>query len=337
MRKIFDRSRIVGAIVAFGLAMAMLAAAPGEVLAKSKFSFAYVSDPTHEVYLYGIRNGHVTSDSLELELVTLAIPALVQAFMARQYDAVQTASIAIPRAVDKGLDVRMLNTVLGRLTPGPTLDIWVRRDSPVQSIEDLQGKKIATFGLGSTAFTMMRVALAKEHGFDMEIQGGDFEFVELPTATIPAAIASGEVEAGRLLYNQVYEAEQSGDFRSVYSASETLYELAGARPVLPVIVGYPDAIEQNEELYREFNRMLTESVRYAAANSEAVTGAVAAEAGVDAAYLSKVLMGIAEFETPIEEQDVKALTFFWQAAKEVGILTTAPDAMDLVWKPAMQQ
>ena len=116
----------------------------------------------------------------------------MQGFLGRQYDIVETSMISIPRAVERGLNVSLLFTALGRLSPGPTLDIWVKRDSPVQSVQELKGKKIAVFGLGSTALSMIRVALAKEHGFNVELQGGDFQFVELPTAIIPAAMERGE-------------------------------------------------------------------------------------------------------------------------------------------------
>jgi ABC-type nitrate/sulfonate/bicarbonate transport system substrate-binding protein len=160
--------RLLVAVVA---TLGVLLAPTPPAAAKTKLSFAFVTDPTHEMYVYALRQGHVRSDKVDLELVTLAIPALVQGFLGRQYDIVETSMISIPRAVERGLNVSLLFTALGRLSPGPTLDIWVKRDSPVQSVQDLKGKKIAVFGLGSTALSMIRVALAKEHGFNVELQG----------------------------------------------------------------------------------------------------------------------------------------------------------------------
>jgi NitT/TauT family transport system substrate-binding protein len=303
--------------------------------AKAKLSFAFVTDPTHEMYVYALRQGKVRSDTLDLELVTLAIPALVQGFLGRQYDVVETSMISIPRAVERGLNVSLLFTALGRLSPGPTLDIWVKRDSPVRSIQELKGKKIAVFGLGSTALTMIRVALAKEHGFNVELQGGDFQFLELPTAVIPAALERGEVEAGCLLYAQVFDAQQTGNYRSIYSGTGVLQKNAGARMVLPVIVGYPDKIAKDEEAYREFNRLLAASVRYAVANAQEVATAVAKTSNVSGDFLLNVLGGIASFKTPVEEDDIKALEYFWGAAKDVGLLKTTVPARGLVWAPAM--
>jgi NitT/TauT family transport system substrate-binding protein len=304
--------------------------------AKTKLSFAFVTDPTHEMYVYALRQGRVRSDTVELELVTLAIPALVQGFLGRQYDIVETSMISIPRAVERGLNVSLLFTALGRLSPGPTLDIWVKHDSPVKSIQDLKGKKISVFGLGSTALSMIRVALAKEHGFNVELQGGDFQFVELPTAVIPTAMERGETDAGCLLYAQVFEAQKTGNYRSIYSGTSVLQKNAGARMVLPVIVGYPDKIAKDEASYREFNRLLAASVRYAVDNSQEVATAVAKNSNVSVDFLQNVLKGIAAFKTPVEDDDIKALDYFWGAAKDVGLLKTTVPARPLVWAPAMQ-
>jgi NitT/TauT family transport system substrate-binding protein len=317
-------------------AIGFLGVLPNPSIAKTPLTFAFVTDPTHEMYVYALRQGLVKSEKIDLELVTLAIPALVQGFLGRQYDIVETSVVAIPRAVERGLDVKLLFTALGRLSPGPTLDIWVKRDSKVQSIQDLRGKKIGVFGLGSTALSMIRVALAKEYGFNVDIQGGDFQFVELPTAVIPAALERGETEAGCLLYGQVFEAQKTGDFRSIYSAVPELQKRAGARMVLPVIVAYPDKIAQNEEAYREFDRLLTASVRYAVEHSDEVAAAVGQASNASPEFLKSVLGAIATFNTPVEEEDIKAIDYFWSASRDIGLLKSSVPARTLVWAPAMQ-
>jgi ABC-type nitrate/sulfonate/bicarbonate transport system substrate-binding protein len=327
------KKALLALLAACGL---LFAASAPPALAKTKLSFAFVTDPTHEMYVYAIRKGIVKSDTLDLELVTLAIPALIQGFLGKQYDIVETSMISLPRAVERGLDVRMLFTAIGRLSPGPTLDIWVKKDSPVRSVHELKGKKIAVFGLGSTALTMIRVALAKEHQFNVELQGGDFNWVQLPTAVIPAAILRGETEAGCLLYGQVFEARKTGEFRSIYSGVDVLTREAGARMVLPVIVGYPEKIAKNEAAYKEFNRMLVASLRYASENKKEVAEAIAKTSNVSTEFLINVLDGVATFKTPVENEDLKALDYFWNAAKDVGLLKTAPSARSLAWQPAMQ-
>jgi NitT/TauT family transport system substrate-binding protein len=324
------------ALAALFAAIGLLVAVPIHATAKTNLTFAFVTDPTHEMYVYALRHGLVKSETIDLDLVTLAIPALVQGFLGRQYDIVETSVVAIPRAVERGLDVRLLFTALGRLSPGPTLDIWVKRDSKVQSMQDLKGKKIGVFGLGSTALSMIRVALAKQYGFNVEIQGGDFQFVELPTAVIPAALERGDAEAGCLLYGQVFDAQKTGDFRSIYSAVPELQKEAGARMVLPVIVAYPDKMAKDELSYREFNRLLTASVRYALEHKDEVAVAVGRASNVSPEYLVNVLEGVATFKTPVEQEDIKAIDYFWNASKDIGLLKSSVPARTLIWAPAMQ-
>jgi predicted solute-binding protein len=106
--------------------------------------------------------------------------------------------------------------------------------------------------------------------------------------------------------------------------------------VLPVIVGYPDKVAKDEASYREFNRVLAASVRYAIDNRQEVAAAVAKTFNVPTDFLQNILDGIASFKTPVEEDDIKALDYFWGAAKDVGLLKTTVPARSLVWAPATQ-
>ncbi|MBM3601336.1 MAG: ABC transporter substrate-binding protein [Alphaproteobacteria bacterium] len=315
-------------------AVGLVAGQPAD--AKTKLTFAYVADPTHELYFHAIRSGRVTSDLIDLEITTISIPALTQAMLGRQYDIIQASVVAVPRAVAQGLNVKILHTAIGRLSPGPTLDLWVKKDSPAKSIHDLKGKQIGVFGLGSTALALMRVALAKQYGFNSALQGGDFQFVELPTTAIPGALASDRIAAGALLYAQVFEAERTGDFRSVWSAAPDLLRLSGARMVLPVIVGFTERVEANPALYREFNRVVTASVRDAAANKMEWSQMVGQKNNVPPEYLRKILDSVSDFKTPVEEADVKAIDYFWTAAVSIGLLPSAPPVQSVIWPDAMK-
>ena len=73
-----DMKRVLIAAMA---AVGVLCAPSMPAAAKTRLSFAFVTDPTHEMYVYALRQGLVRSDKIELELVTLAIPALVQGFL----------------------------------------------------------------------------------------------------------------------------------------------------------------------------------------------------------------------------------------------------------------
>ena len=60
--------------------------------------------------------------------------------------------------------------------------------------------------------------------------------------------------------------------------------------------------------------MLIASLRYASENKKEVAEAVAKSSNVSTEFLINVLDGIATFKTPVEEDDLRALDYFWNAA-----------------------
>ncbi|MEM8665825.1 MAG: ABC transporter substrate-binding protein, partial [Pseudomonadota bacterium] len=112
-----------------------LAATPAA--AKDTVTFAYLADPSHEAVLWALKNGKVSSDTIEVQADALQIPALIQATATKSYDVVQTAGMAIPRLRARGLDLRIVGTALRYHAHGEGADIWVPADSDIQSAADL--------------------------------------------------------------------------------------------------------------------------------------------------------------------------------------------------------
>src|SRR6478672_7796004 len=81
----------------------MTVARPGFAQTKEKVTYAYLLDPAYDAVTWAMSNGKVTSDLIEVEARGLAIPQLIQATSAKQYDVIMTAVIAIPPAAARGL------------------------------------------------------------------------------------------------------------------------------------------------------------------------------------------------------------------------------------------
>ena len=88
----------------------MTVARPG--FAKEKVTYAYLLDPAYDAVTWAMSNGKVTSDLIDVEARGLAIPQLIQATSAKQYDVIMTAVIAIPPAAARGLELKVLSTAL---------------------------------------------------------------------------------------------------------------------------------------------------------------------------------------------------------------------------------
>ena len=77
--------------------------------------------------------------------------------------------------------------------------------SSVVAGDDLTGKKLAVYSLGSSGITLIRIALANAHGFNVDLESGDIEFVEMPPPAMPAALESGTIDAATLIHSQAYQ------------------------------------------------------------------------------------------------------------------------------------
>lgn len=319
------------------LIAAFFLAAPGLASAKETITFGYLQDPSHEAVLWALKNGKVSSDLIEVDATPLDIAALIQATAARTYDVVQTAAMAIPRAREKGLDLRILGTALRYHEGGEGAGIWVRADSDLDSVDDLKGKRLAVYSIGSAGITLVRIALADVYGLDVSLEGGDLSFVEMPAPAMPAALAGERVDAATLIHAQAYQAMQGGDFKPIAQIAQDLTEKYGVRMVSAVLAGYGEKLEANPEAYREFIRVLRESMEYARANPEEVFPAVAKETGVDPEFFQAWFDRFSDFPAALAEQDLKAIEILWTRAKDLGLLENAPPVQETVWQDAPRE
>ncbi|WP_118134679.1 ABC transporter substrate-binding protein [Oceanicella sp. SM1341] len=319
--------RLLG--LATGLALGLAASAAA---AKETVTFAYLSDPSQEAILWALKNGKVSSETIDVEATPLEIPALIQATSARSYDVVTTAAMAIPRALSKGLELRMIAAGLRTNREGEGSAIWVKKDSDITSVEELKGKTLAVYSLGSAGITLVRIALNKVHGLDVSLQGGDLSFVETPAPAMPAALATGKVDAATLIHAQAYQAMKSGDFVPLVETSKELQDLTGLQMVSAVLAGYEGKLDAEPEKYHEFLRVLAASRDYALAHPDEVFTAVGAEYGIEPDFFATWFERFMEYPVEMSDNDRKAITMLWDEAVTLGLLDSHPPIEDTLWK-----
>jgi NitT/TauT family transport system substrate-binding protein len=303
--------------------------------AQTTVTFGYLADPSHEAVMWALRNGKVKSDTVKIEATPLDISALIQATAARTYDIVQTAAVAVPRARERGLDLRIVGTGLRYHTSGEGAGIWVAKGSPVKSVRDLKGRKLGVYSLGSAGITLIRIALADVHGFSVAVRGGDIEFVEMPAPALPAALASGRIDAATLIHAQAFKAQQSGEFVAITQTAGDLTRKFGVRMVSAVLAGYGEKLEAKPEVFREFLRVLHASMEYALKNPSEVFAAVGKETNTDPEFFKAWFSRFSGFPVVLTQDDLNAIDLLWKRSVELDILKTVPPAIETVWKPAL--
>jgi NitT/TauT family transport system substrate-binding protein len=316
------------------MAASVLASAPA--FAQTTVKFAYLADPSHEAVMWALKNGKVTSDKIRIEATPLNIPALIQATAARSYDVIQTAAMAIPRARERGLDLRIIAAGLRYHASGEGAGIWVKKGSPIKSAADLKGKKLGVYSLGSAGITLIRIALADVHGLNVAVRGGDIEFVEMPGPALPAALASGRIDAATLIHSQAFKAMQTDEFEVITQTAGDLTKKFGVRMVSAVLAGYGDKLEADPDAYKEFLRVLHASVEYALKHQDEVFPAVAKQTNTEPAFFKAWFTRFSSFPAELTKNDIKAIELLWKRSVELGILKQAPPIMETIWKPAIQ-
>jgi NitT/TauT family transport system substrate-binding protein len=314
----------------------VLVLAPAVAHAQTKVTFGYLADPSHEAVLWAVRHGKVQSDKITIEATPLNISALIQATAARTYDVIETAAVAVPRARERGLDLRIVGTGLRYHASGEGAGIWVKKGSPIKTVADLKGKKLGVYSLGSAGITLVRIALADVHGLNVNVRGGDLEFLEMPAPAMPAALASGSIDAATLIHAQAFKAMKTGEFVPIVQTAGDLTKKFGVRMVSAVLAAYGDKLDANPEEYKEFLRVLNASKDYALSHQDEVFPAVGQETKTDPKFFKAWFTRFSEFPVLLTKNDMKAIGLLWKRSIELDLLKKAPPVEEAVWAPAVK-
>ena len=305
-------------------------------LAADKIVFAYLIDPSHELMMYAIKAGKVKSNKVDLEIKAVDINTLIQGSGAKRFDIVETAATAVPRSIAQGLDIRVVGTAL-RAQTGKGQDVFVKADGPIRTGADLKGKTLATASIGSTGFTLIRIALWKELGFNMGANA-DVKFIEMPGAGIPGAILTDKVDSGTVALSNAYKMGTSKEFRAVVSTQMINYKAFGnIKPVSAVLAAYPERLAAKPEAYRAALDLLMASREYALKNHDEVFNAIAKQENMEVAFFDTWMKDYSDFVVGVSDDDVKALDKLWAFSKELGLLTKdPPSAASVLWDKAIR-
>ncbi|HEY3917160.1 MAG TPA: ABC transporter substrate-binding protein [Stellaceae bacterium] len=317
--------------------LAALAAAPLPSAAKDKISYAYLIDPALDGVLYGIKSGKVTSPNVDIVATPLPIPALIQSTTTKQYDVVMNAVLSIPRALDQGLRMEILSTALRSVEGSESGGVWVKSDGPFKTLADLKGKTLGDTALESTGTTWTRIALWKAHGANVALDDGDFKWVQMPATELLGALQTGHVDAANLIHLQVFQALKSGTYRSLLPTAKDINTTFRVAPVSAVNVAYPERVDAHPEDYKEFDRMLKESVDYANAHTDEVGKAIADEFKISPEFFGWWLKNYSTFPGVVSAGDLKSIEVVWENAKALGLMGDYPKAETVVWKDAIRE
>jgi NitT/TauT family transport system substrate-binding protein len=314
----------------------MTVARPGFAQTKDKVTYAYLLDPAYDAVTWAMSNGKIASDRITVEARGLAIPQLIQATSAKQYDVIMTAVIAIPPAAARGLELKVLSNALQQSPAGEGAGIWVKSDSPIKNPKELKGKSLGSYALRSTGYTQVRLALIKKYGLNAALEGGDLKQVEIQAPNLPGALAAGQIDAATLIHSQAFRALKSGEFRPIAETGRDNIEAFGMRFISALNVSYPERLAQRPDAFKEFNRMFRESVRYALAHRDEVFDAVGKQTNLPPEFFNWWFEKSSDVPGTFDESHAQIINKFYELSKEIGMIQSHPDIRTVVWEHALR-
>eukprot|EP01037_Dinobryon_pediforme_P035401 gene35401-41771_t len=171
----------------------------------------------------------------------------------------------------------------------------------------------------------VREAVAKKYGLNMALEGGDVKQVEIVAPNLPAALATGQVDAASLIHSQAFRAKQSGEFVNICETGQILNDVYGPL-VSAVNVGYPERLAARPEAFKEFCRMMKESSAYALSHRDEVFGDLAKVANVDRSFFDWWFDRTTAVPGTFNAKHAAAVTKAWEIAKAFGMIQSVPDA-----------
>lgn len=262
-----------------------------------------------------VGEGLDTANGIALEPVEFTPDAAEQAILTGQADTGFFALVSWAKVRAEGQDIVMLGPI--QTNHGAVL---VQADSEFETLEDLQGQRIATLSPVSGLYTSMQV-LSAQLGLSWT---DDFEIISGPPPGLVAFLEGGDVEAIVHFEPTVSQLLASGNYRAVMTPAEAWEESTG-EPLLMLGVAAPRAwVDANPEAAAGLEQAVRDALTLLAGDQEVIREYLSAF-DLDEATLDIAVERMAEIYIPESGEEVEAIAeTILNESVELGIIDEAP-------------
>ena len=200
--------------------------------------------------------------------------------------------------------------------------LFVPEDSPVQSLEDLRGKRIGMLASVSGQYQDFNL-LAAEMGFDLE---EDFEVVTGPPPGVEAFLKRGEVDAAILFEPNSTRLMLEGGFRPLFSLTEKWESLTG-RPLYMLGISANQAwLEGNEKAAACVVSAVRQATDMLANDPSVYEGMEEVLGATSPQHLEQLAENLGKIYTPGSPEETEdGIRAQLEKAAEFGVLPEVPD------------
>jgi len=229
------------------------------------------------VVIYGNASGTFSRLGLDVNVVKMASGSAGAAAVAGgALDVAKGSVIAVVAAHAHGIPFVIIAPSTLFTVEHPISGILVRLDSPIHTGADLNGKTIGVASLVDSRILSIR-AWVDRNGGDAQT----LKLLEIPTATIVAALDSGRIDATAASDPSLFDALASGRVRNIGEPNSAVAK----RYVITAWFTTRDYAQRNADVIRRFRSGLETAAVYANAHPKEMAQYIAPFTGIDEAKL----------------------------------------------------
>jgi sulfonate transport system substrate-binding protein len=202
---------------------------------------------------------------------------------------------------------------------GNTQAIIVPKDSPIKTLADLKGKRVA-FGKGSSAHNLLVVALEKAG-----LAWGDITPAPLAPADATAAFLKGAVDAWSIWDPYLVLAELKENARVI------AFDKDVHKPNAFYIAG-SDFVDKHPTLVAKLNSVFASEGKWADGHHEEVAKAQSEATGVDIEAVKRFVARSNYRVVPLDEEVIKSQQAIADRFTRLGLIPKSVNVSDIIWK-----
>jgi len=207
-------------------------------------------------YLGGRDAGIWRKRGIDIKVDTRPFPGYVASLPSKEVMVATYAGAAAVARIEKGLDLVVFG---GGLTV--MQEVFVKKDSPFKSINDLRGKNFGVWNLGAGATKALRPALMDAYNFDFM---KDAKPVQAAGPALLALLNRGQVDS---MFNvstlTIAAATEPDKYRSIFAPNDFWMEKTGFPVVWSApLVAYREWIEEDPERAKNYMLATMESFEW---------------------------------------------------------------------------
>jgi ABC-type nitrate/sulfonate/bicarbonate transport system substrate-binding protein len=216
----------------------------------------------------------------------------VQGVAAGTLDCATVGGLSVANGIDKGADIVILGEFLEERKPYFSTAWAVRKDSGIDSLEDLRGKTVATNAVGGSTDYLQDFNIEQQAGLTA---GRDYRKVEVPFGQMQETLLAGRIDMG-LFPQPFYGAvNATGDVKTMFRLTDEI------EPFVQILNGcsrgfvddHRDAIGKFQEDWQRVARWVADP-----ANRDEVIAASAATTKIPADVLDHFLLTRQDYYRP---------------------------------------